>query len=37
MWAANELEPLQARMLKINDWVGDEVISFTQYAPPATA
>ncbi|KGT56461.1 Presumed portal vertex protein [Xanthomonas citri pv. fuscans] len=37
VWAANELEPLQARMLKINDWVGDDVISFTPYAPPATA
>ncbi|MDX6083936.1 phage portal protein [Xanthomonas campestris pv. incanae] len=37
VWAANELEPLQARMLKINDWVGDEVISFAPYAPPAAA
>ncbi|MBB5735804.1 capsid portal protein [Xanthomonas arboricola] len=28
-WAADELEPLQARMVKINGWVDDEVIAST--------
>ncbi|RPE74612.1 phage portal protein [Vulcaniibacterium tengchongense] len=35
VWAANELEPLQKRLLRINDWVGDEVIRFRPYEPPA--
>jgi len=37
VWAANELEPLQSRMLKINDWLGQEVIAFQPYQPPAAA
>lgn len=28
VWAGHELEPLQARMLKVNDWAGEEVIRF---------
>lgn len=28
VWALNELEPLQARMLQINEWLGEEVIRF---------
>ncbi|MDO5609496.1 MAG: phage portal protein, partial [Pseudomonadota bacterium] len=28
VWARNELAPLQARMLKVNDWLGQEVIRF---------
>lgn len=37
VWAANELEPLQARLLKINDWIGDEVIAFEPYVLPKAA
>ena len=37
VWAANELEPLQSRMLKVNDWLGEEVIAFQPYQPPAAA
>lgn len=37
VWAANELEPLQARMLKVNDWVGEEVVAFSPYQLPGTA
>lgn len=28
VWAAMELEPIQTRMLAINDWLGEEVIGF---------
>lgn len=31
VWAAVELAPLQARMAMVNDWVGDEVISFAPF------
>ncbi|GLO54760.1 portal protein [Pseudomonas putida] len=27
-WASNELEPEQARLLQINDWLGEEVVRF---------
>lgn len=38
VYAANELEPIQARMLQVNDWVGEEVIRFKPYElPGATA
>jgi capsid portal protein len=30
IWAMNELEPIQARMQQLNDWLGEEVISFKQ-------
>lgn len=31
VWAALELEPLQTRMLAINDWLGVEVIRFSEF------
>lgn len=36
VYAANELEPIQARMLQVNDWLGEEVIRFKPYELPAT-
>lgn len=36
VFAANELEPIQARMLQMNELVGEEVIKFKPYeVPPA--
>ncbi|QYX51496.1 phage portal protein [Pseudomonas sp. S07E 245] len=37
VWALNELEPEQARLLQINDWLGEEVIRFKPYDLPAAA
>ncbi|MBV2205213.1 MAG: phage portal protein, partial [Pseudomonas sp.] len=37
VWAVNELEPEQARLLQINDWLGEEVVRFRPYEMPATA
>lgn len=37
VWAINELEPEQARLLQINDWLGEEVIRFQPYDLPAGA
>jgi len=34
VYAANELEPIQARMLQVNDWLGEEVIRFKPYELP---
>ncbi|WP_295514913.1 phage portal protein [uncultured Pseudomonas sp.] len=31
VYAANELEPLQARLAQLNEWVGEEVIRFRPY------
>jgi PBSX family phage portal protein len=31
IYAANELEPIQTRVLQLNDWVGEEVIRFKPY------
>lgn len=31
VYAANELEPLQARLAQVNEWLGEEVIRFRQY------
>lgn len=31
MYAANELEPIQARMMQLNDWLGEEVMIFKNY------
>lgn len=28
VWEANELAPMQERMLRVNDWLGDEVVRF---------
>ncbi|KWS06790.1 hypothetical protein AZ78_4348 [Lysobacter capsici AZ78] len=32
MFARNELLPLQARFLRINEWIGDEVVRFLPYS-----
>ncbi|SEP34641.1 hypothetical protein SAMN02787149_106274 [Pseudomonas sp. Snoq117.2] len=32
VYAANELKPLRARLAQVNDWLGEEVICFRQYA-----
>ena len=37
VYAANELEPIQARMLQVNEWVGEEVIRFKPYELPSAA
>ncbi len=31
VWAVNELEPVQARLMQINDWLGKEVVRFRPY------
>ena len=31
VFARNELEPLQAKFLEINDWLGHEVVRFKPY------
>ena len=36
VWAINELEPEQARLLQINDWLGEEVIRFHPYEVPTS-
>lgn len=36
VYAANELEPIQARLLAVNEWVGEEVIRFRPYELAAT-
>lgn len=36
VFARNEIQPLQMRMLELNDWLGDEVISFDPYILPTT-
>lgn len=35
IWAMNELEPVQARLLQINDWLGKEVVRFRPFEPLA--
>lgn len=35
VWALNELEPVQARLAQINDWLGEEVVRFNPYELPA--
>jgi hypothetical protein len=35
VWAVNELEPEQARLLHNNDWLGEEVVSFRPHEIPA--
>ncbi len=37
IYAANELEPIQARMAQVNEWLGEEVVRFNPYAVPAGA
>ena len=31
VWAVNELEPLQARLAQVNEWRGEEVVSFKEF------
>lgn len=33
IWAMNELEPIQARLRQVNDWVGEEVVRFAPIGP----
>jgi hypothetical protein len=28
----NEIEPLQRRFAQLNDWIGDEIVSFNPYS-----
>lgn len=35
VWAVNELEPIQARLQQVNEWLGDEVIRFREFELPA--
>lgn len=35
VWAINELEPIQARLQQVNDWLGEEVIRFKPFELPA--
>lgn len=34
VFARNEIEPLQARFMELNAWLGEEVVRFTPYALP---
>lgn len=34
VFARNEIEPLQARFLAINEWMGEEVVRFSPYVIP---
>jgi PBSX family phage portal protein len=34
VWASNELEPIQARLAQVNDWLGEEVIRFREFELP---
>lgn len=36
-WAMNELEPMQARLAELNDWLGVEVIKFREFELPDKA
>lgn len=36
IWAVNELEPEQARLMQINEWLGEEVIRFNPYEIPSS-
>jgi len=36
-WMQHELEPLQVRMQKVNDWIGQEVIRFRPPSPVAAS
>lgn len=37
VFARNEVEPLQARLLELNEWIGEEVIRFRPYDIPGAA
>lgn len=36
IYAANELETIQARMVQVNDWLGDDVVHFKPYENVST-
>ncbi|MNF10477.1 hypothetical protein D3C80_2114210 [compost metagenome] len=31
IWAVNELEPIQARLTQVNEWLGVEVVRFKPF------
>ena len=31
IWATNELEPIQARLQQVNEWLGEEVVRFRPF------
>ena len=31
IWAMNALEPIQARLQQVNDWLGEEVVRFKPF------
>jgi hypothetical protein len=33
IWAMNELEPIQARLQQVNEWLGEEVIRWRPLEP----
>ena len=33
VWTENELEPLQARLAQVNEWLGEEVVRFAPFEP----
>ncbi|MNR52882.1 hypothetical protein D3C85_1727990 [compost metagenome] len=33
VWAVNELEPEQARLRQVNEWLGEEVVRFRPSEP----
>ncbi|MBB6153690.1 PBSX family phage portal protein [Pseudomonas sp. JAI115] len=35
VWAVNELEPLQARLAQVNEWLGEEVVRFKAFELPS--
>ncbi|MCM2540899.1 phage portal protein [Burkholderia glumae] len=35
VFARNEISPLQARFLSLNDWAGDEIVRFNDYSLPS--
>jgi PBSX family phage portal protein len=37
VWAMNELEPMQARLAQLNDWLGVDVVKFKPFELPAKA
>ncbi|BFN28490.1 phage portal protein [Pseudomonas sp. SCT] len=34
VWAVNELEPIQARLAQVNEWIGEEVVRFKPFELP---
>jgi hypothetical protein len=31
IWAMNELEPIQARLQQVNEWLEDEIVRFRMF------